>query len=570
MNHSREVLYRTRRSGGFLALAIVGVFAFGSFPLFGQDASISGIVKNKAGEPVSGALVKVASVDPGIGFMVVSQDQGRFNTPNLISGKYVVQAFGGGYQSASASPVDLTGVKQAKVDLTMSEPLKVTPPAQRLTDPEFERLMPESDVAGVRHSMAHQCNECHTLERIVSARKTPEKWRATIDRMRDYEIEDRHPLWIRFQEDGLLDRLWHEFLAKNLGPDTPQYPEVVTQWLLQPGTPAHPNRNWPSSLLSGAAAKYLTMEYSLPPGSGPRDVAVDSHGIAWIGEREAGMLGRFDAKTQTYSRIALPPAKNPTMRVSAIAVDAKDHVWFVDDGPNARILEYEYNPQGGTFKSYPMPEFRWPAADEGWARTGTLRFLDGFVWAAEEASDRILRLDPSTGKMVDYSIPRGSAPYGLAVGPNKTIWYAGLVGNSIVRLDPKTGRVEAHPVPTDRSELKALAADSKLNLWAVATDSGKLVRVDAKTGDVVEVALPTENSGPFALDVDTTRDLIWFSEVFADRIVRFDPSKNVFVEFPQPSADSDVRRLEVDRSRPNRVWWISTRGNKFGYIEVTE
>jgi len=364
-----------------------------------------------------------------------------------------------------------------------------------------------------------------------------------------------------FRKTDCWIALWHEYLAKNLGPDAPQYPEVVGQWLLPPGAPAHPNRNWPAGLLTGAAAKYVATEYSLPPGSGPRDVAVDSQGIAWIGEREAGILGRFDAKTQNYTRIALPPGKNPTVRVSALAVDPKDQVWFVDDGPNARFLQY--NPRSGDFHSFPLPEFRWPVSDEGWARTGTLRFLDGFVWAAEKASDRILKLDPSTGKVVDYSVPRGSAPSGLAVGPNKTIWYAGLIGNSIVKVDPKTGRIEPHTVPTERSELKALAADSKLNLWAAATDSGKLVRVDAKTGDVSEVTLPTENSGPFALDVDTSRDLVWFSEVF-------DPSKNVFVEFPHPSADSDVRRLEVDRSRPNRVWWISTRGNKFGYIEVTE
>ncbi len=278
------------------------------------------------------------------------------------------------------------------------------------------------------------------------------------------------------------------------------------------------------------------------------------------------MLGRFDPKSLSYTRIALPPGKDPKVQVNAVAVDPQDQVWFVDDGPNGRILQY--HPQSQTFDSYAIPEFRWPVSDGGWARIVTLRFLDGMVWGAGETSDRILRLDPTTRKVMDYSVPRGSAPFGLAVGPNKTIWYSGLVGNSIVRLDPKTGRLEAHNVGTDRSELKLLAADSKLNLWATATDSGKLVRVDNKTGDVAEIAPPNEDSGPFALDVDTKRDLVWFSEVFTDRMARYDPSKNTFVEFPLPNADSDVRRIEVDRSRPDRVWWVGARGNQFGYIEV--
>ena len=551
-----------------LILAALVAIVLSWAPLEAQNTTIAGTLKNAAGEPVVGALVKVRMDGPGLGFMIVSQEQGKYSTPNLLPGKYVVQAFGGGNESALAGPLEVASGRQAKMDLVLSTPYQVPPPVKRLTDPEFEKLMPDSDVAGVRHSMAHQCNECHTLERIASARKTPEKWRATIDRMRDYEIEDRHPLWIRFQEDGLLDRLWYEYLAKYLGPDAPQYPEVVQQWLLQGGGPAHPNRNKPATFLKGEAAKYIAMEYSLPPRTGPRDIAVDSKGIAWVAERDAAMLGRFDPQTLSYSRIALPPGTNPKMQVNAVAVDPQDQVWFVDDGPNARFLQY--NPESKAFKSYPIPEFRWPVADGGPYRISALRFLDGMVWAAGETSDRILRLDPSTRKVMDYSIPRGSAPFGLAVGPKKAIWYAGGVGNSIVSLDPKTGRVDPHTVPTDRSELKALAADSSLNLWAAATDSGKLVRVDGKTGDVTEVAAPTENSGPFALDVDTKHDLVWFSEDFKDRIARYDPKTNTFVEFPLPSADSDVRRMEVDRSHPNRVWWAGTRSNKFGYIEVTE
>jgi streptogramin lyase len=137
-------------------------------------------------------------------------------------------------------------------------------------------------------------------------------------------------------------------------------------------------------------------------------------------------------------------------------------------------------------------------------------------------------------------------------------------------LDPKTGRLEPHNLRTERSELKSLAADSRLTLWAAGTESGKLIRTDGKTGDVVEIDVPRENSGPFALDVDTTRDLVWFSEINADRIARYDPGRNSFVEFPLPDADCDVRRIEVDRTNPNRIWWAGARAGKFGYIEVTQ
>ena len=557
-----------RGNRGAMMMVALAIMASSSLPLSAQNTGITGIMKNTAGEPVAGGLVKVRSEALGLGFMIVSQGQGRYSTPNLLPGKYSVQGFGGGYQSSPAGPVEISSGQQGRMDLVLSIPLQIPSRVKRLTDADYEKLMPEGEVAGVRHSLAHQCNECHTLERIVSARKTREKWRSTIDRMRDYEIEDRHPLWIRFQEDGILDGLWFDYLAKNFGPDNPQYPEVVKQWLLQSGAPSHPNRNWPATLLQGAAAKYVAMEFSLPPGSAPRDIAVDSQGIAWVNERDKGMLGRFDPVSLTYSRIAPPPAKNSKLQLNAVAVDPQDQIWIVDDGPNARILRY--NPKSQTFNSYPILEFRWLASDTGWARIATLRFLDGNVWATGETSDRILKLDPNTQKITDYSVPRGSSPFGLAIGANKMIWYAGLIGNSIVRLDSKTGRLAPHNVHTERSELKAMAADSEGNLWAAATESGKLVRVDNKSGDVVELTPPTEDSGPFAVDVDTKRNLVWFSEVFADRIARFDPGTQTFVEFPHPSADSDVRRIEVDRSNPNRVWWSSARNDKIGYIEVIE
>jgi len=195
--------------------------------------------------------------------------------------------------------------------------------------------------------------------------------------------------------------------------------------------------------------------------------------------------------------------------------------------------------------------------------------LNGQVWATGKTSDRIIRLDPNTRRTTHYPLPRVSVPFGLAIGSDNMIWYAGQVGNTIVRLDPGTSQLTPHSVPTLRSGLRGLATDGNGNLWAAALESGKLVNVD-RTGKVMEYALPTEDPGPFAVDVDTKRNLVWFSEIFSDRIARFDPSTNTFAEFPHPFADSDVRRIEIDPTNPNRIWWASARGNMIGYIEVME
>ena len=117
------------------------------------------------------------------------------------------------------------------------------------------------------------------------------------------------------------------------------------------------------------------------------------------------------------------------------------------------------------------------------------------------------------------------------------------------------------------------------NLWTVGTASGKLVKVEYRTGKITEFSPPTQDSGPFAVDVDRNRNFIWFGEMNARKLGRFDPRSNTFAEFPVPSADvggefSDPRVIwiRVDPQKPNRVWWGggTTPHPKIGYIEVIE
>src|SRR5205809_7954120 len=90
--------------------------------------TITGVVKNASGQPVEGALVRVRNAEKGLAFMVVSQAQGRYTTPNLLPGKYTVEAIGGNLQQGNANgPVEVSSGQQAKWDVDLSVPRKPTP-----------------------------------------------------------------------------------------------------------------------------------------------------------------------------------------------------------------------------------------------------------------------------------------------------------------------------------------------------------------------------------------------------------------------------------------------------------
>ena len=157
----------------------------------------------------------------------------------------------------------------------------------------------------------------------------------------------------------------------------------------------------------------------------------------------------------------------------------------------------------------------------------------------------------------------------MAIGGDQMIWYVGDYGNALVRLDPGTGKLTPYKALTPRSDLRRMGADAEGNLWAGQLETGKLMKVDYRTGKVTEYTPPTPDAGLQDVAVDTKRNLIWFNERNADKIGRYDPRANTFAEFPQPNADNDGRRIRVDPTNPNRVWWDARIG-RIGYVEVME
>ena len=543
-------LAKRYRAAAILAL-VAAVIVIGPYTLKAQTSTVSGVVKSSSGEPVAGAFVRIRSADLGLTFMVVSQEQGRYSTPNLLPGKYTVEGIGGEYQSNVAGPVEVRSgqqAQQAKMDVVLSARRRPAVPQKRMTSDDYKAMMPEG---AAKTLLASRCVICHGLERVVPTRKSREDWNETVETMSFYLLD--HNVRVSDQErETMVD-----YLVANYGANVPRLRDEAD-------SDPDPNRHLPRTLLTGAEAKYVVMEFNLQPRVNPHDIAVDAEGIAWVSER-TGHVGRYDPKALAYTRYAAPKGEHP-FRLNAVAVDPQGHVWTMDNGLNTRMVHF--NPRSREFNTYPIPPL--PPPSSGTSGINTIRFLDGNVWGSGITSNRIVKLDPKTREMTAFPIPRGSHAYGLAIGGENSVWYAGNYTDELVKLDPETGELSRYKVPTLKSDLRRMAADSEGNLWAGAHEAGKVVKVDYRTGTMTEYRTPTENSGPYSVDVDTTRDLVWTGEHYGDKLGRYDPSTNTWAEFALPTVDTDMRRIEIDRSNPSRVWWSGSGSDKIGYVEVLE
>ncbi len=511
-----------------------------------DGGGIAGVVTDNSGKPAVGALVRVKNVERGLAITVVSQEQGRYKTPNLPPGKYTAEGMGGAFQSDSKATMELDGSRTVTLDLALTTPQDFK---KAVTNSQAAEFMPDGEGKTIIMGV---CTHCHHGPNILFARKTREEWTATIEKMRSLSASaTMENLALPGAQYGLV----LDYLTKNFGPDTP---------------PLDTNSKTPATWVKGEAAKSIVYEFDLPRGGATHDVAVDSKGNGWtLGK---GVLGRLDPATFTLTRIPLPDGENGKFRGGIFAVDPQDRVW-VGDSNNCRLLLYDS--KTGAFTSYPYP--KGPPGES--KNVNTIRFHpNGTVWATVITHNLILRLDPETKKVTEYPVPAGVLlktnvnPYGMAIdSKDNFIWFAERHTDKIGKVNPLNGEIAEMDVPTKYSNLRRMAADAEGNVWAAEYGNvGKLALVDHRTGKVTNYPTPAKFSGAYSVDVDRTRNLIWVNEFMADKIARFDPRTRTFVEYTMPTHYLQTRRIEVDPNRPNRVWFSGTGADVMGFLEVIE
>jgi len=81
--------------------------------------TISGIVQDGTGAVVPGASITIKNVDTGASRMLITDEQGRYQAPNLSPGSYEVQVALVGFQTDIRRGIGLTVGQQAVVNLTL-------------------------------------------------------------------------------------------------------------------------------------------------------------------------------------------------------------------------------------------------------------------------------------------------------------------------------------------------------------------------------------------------------------------------------------------------------------------
>jgi len=224
---------------------------------------------------------------------------------------------------------------------------------------------------------------------------------------------------------------------------------------------------------------------------------------------------------------------------TGVAFDGS-YVWIADDGTD-RI--YKVNPSTGSIVSqFPAPG----RSPEGLAWDGT------YLWVCDWGTDKIYKVNPTTGDIV-YQIP---APYGYCrdiAWDGAYLWVVDSVTDIVCKLNPITGAVVksfASPCPKPRG----LAWDGSY-LWVSDDDTGYIIRLS--TNGVAYGWMRGKGNRPYGLAWQPPKYL-WVADYGLDQLYRLNTHSGRVVSSCIPPS-SDPRGMT---RQGNYIWYIDRAAKK--------
>ena len=204
---------------------------------------------------------------------------------------------------------------------------------------------------------------------------------------------------------------------------------------------------------------------------------------------------------------------------------------------------------------------------------------DGMVWYDDFAKQFIGKMDPKTGKIVEYPVPiirpgHGTGMNNFQIDAQGNVWIAMFAQAGLAKFDPKTEKFQIWPLPKEYDSsvmrtvfVEARAHDVDGKVWLGAGQEGKNFRVDLATGkwEVLDESLTlqdlpkgsralTRPHATYSISSDSKNNL-YLLDIGSEYITKIDAKTLKATFFQTPTLDSKVRRGNMDSH--DRLWFAN-------------
>ena len=171
----------------------------------------------------------------------------------------------------------------------------------------------------------------------------------------------------------------------------------------------------------------------------------------------------------------------------------------------------------------------------------------------------------------EYSVPKGSDPWGTAFDPSGQMWVAlpgcdpsptcapGTPPGRFDIFNPKTSSwAGGHNLPSGYAQPLFLAFDKLGQAWFPMPMDNSIGMYSPSKHTFQKWAVPTSNAGPWDIAIDHN-GMIWFTEHYSNKIGRFNPTTHAFMEVSTPASNSLPYGITVDSS--NNIWFTENNSS---------
>lgn len=419
------------------------------------------------------------------------------------------------------------------------------------------------DDEGLRKRFMLNCAFCHQqASPFMRSERTTQQWVSIIKRMNSYgarvPAEDFEPMALRLQteyrelrenpEQVPAPRPWEAHLAQM----------QMTEWEIGDGfSQMHDFLLHPNGFIY-IGDNLFDRIYELNPDTGEYTVYKVPHSAD---DKLGGILGH---------RFEVFPKMENYYGVHSFSYSKKDGNIFITPSMQQSLLEFDVTTK--KFIKHDMPGGFYPH---------TIRTDEqDRVWFTLALSSQVAMYDRSADKFTLYDLPaRGikewlilkslplmfrinpkyrpqpspdmdstglPMPYGIDVAPNGDIWVARLYANDLAKIDGSSGEIKMVDFPFEGP--RRLRIDANGHLWIVAFQDSLLVKYDPDKSEFTEFPLPVINEIPYALNVDRDRAMVWVNGNQSDTIMSFDINTQAWKVYPMPRQRFFTRDIEISET----------------------
>jgi len=226
------------------------------------------------------------------------------------------------------------------------------------------------------------------------------------------------------------------------------------------------------------------------------------------------------------------------------AFDAQGNVWYSDF--NSQFIG-KLDPSTGKVLEYPVPQNRFGQIAQGGLQIDIDK--EGRIYCGNMSQMQIVRFDPKTEKMETFKPPIPESDLGDAhltmIDPafqqvDGKLWVnivfdGGEAGGTWhVDLATNTWTRVNYPSGSPSARAYDVVADSKNNMYGMHMTNDKLWMTDGKTLQTVWYDFPTKGAGCRRGHIDS-QDRLWCGVFHGNRLAMFDPKTQKITEWKVPT-----------------------------------